>query len=260
MKSPSLPISAVIIAQDEAEKITACIHSLSFAAEVLVIDGGSRDGTVEAARAAGARVLINPWPGYVEQRRFALENASHEWILSVDADERISTELAENIRKILTAPDRNGYLVNRLNHFLGHPVRSCGWYPDKILRLFRRDAVSLPSVRIHEGFDLEGEAGELEGFLLHYSYASIEEYLAKMNRYTSLEVQDKLARIAGKKTHWYDPVLHSLSRFYRMYIIKNGFRDGFIGFLVSWFSSLYLFVLYAKMRETQSGESERLSK
>jgi len=244
-------ISVVIITKNEAKHIRNCLGSVRWADEIIVVDSGSTDETAEIAKSMGAQVFYHKWEGYVQQREFAIQQTSSEWILVIDADEVVTSELKKEIQSRVGKEVCNGYYINRLNHFLRHQVKHCGWYPDKILRLFRKDKVKLPAVSIHEGFIVEGEIKNLHGFLLHFSYDSLQEYFEKMNRYTSLEVQDKLKRISNRSIKWYDLIFHPFSRFIRMYFVKEGYKDGVIGLTVCIVSTIYLFVLYAKMWEYQ---------
>ncbi len=249
-------ISALVITFNEIRHIEACLRSVSWADETIVVDAGSTDGTVEAARRLGAVVFHHEWQGYVTQRRFALDKASHDWVLFLDADETVTEELKNDIRKRHGKESCNGYRINRLNHFMGKPVLHCGWHPDWVLRCFNRRFAYLPEVSIHEGIRVGGEVSALNGMLLHDSYDSIQDYISKMNRYTSLEVEDKLKRLSDKPIRWHDWILHPLSHLYRMFILKKGYQDGKTGLLVSLLSSLYLFILYAKMWEHQNGGTE----
>ncbi len=244
-------ISVVIITKNEAEHIRNCLDSVQWADEIIVVDSDSIDKTVEISKSLGAKVFYNKWEGYVQQRKFAIQRVSSEWVLVIDADEVVTPELNREIQLRVGREACNGYYLNRLNYFLHRPVRHCGWFPDKILRLFRKDKVKLPVVSIHEGFIVEGGIENLHGFLLHFSYDSLHEYFEKMNRYTSLEVQDKLKRISNRSIKWYDFIFHPLSRFIRMYFVKEGYKDGAIGLVVCIVSTIYLFVLYAKMWEYQ---------
>ncbi len=248
-------ISAIVITKNEEKGIFQCIKSLSWADEVIVVDAESTDSTCRIAKDLGAEVIVRPWQGYVAQRRFAISKARGDWILFVDADEVVTDELREDILARVGREEYSGYYINRKNHFLSRPVNHCGWAPDFVLRCFKKDAVSIPDVRIHEGFQILGETSKLKGDLLHFSYGSISEYFDKMNRYTSLEVEDKLERIGNKKILWYDILFHSLSRFFRMYFVRKGYKDGQTGFLVCFFSSVYLFVLYAKIWEQQKNSN-----
>jgi len=249
-------ISALVITLNEIRHIETCLKSVSWADEMVVVDAGSTDGTVEAARRLGAVIFHRDWQGYVSQRRFALERASNDWVLFLDADETVTEALKNDIRKRLGKESCSGYRINRLNHFTGKPVLHCGWHPDWVLRCFNRRFADFPDVRIHEGIRVEGGVSELNGMLLHHSYDSIQDYILKMNRYTSLEVEDKLQRLSDKPIRWHDWILHPFSRFHRMFVVKKGYQDGKIGLLVSLLSSLYLFVLYAKMWEHQNGKTE----
>jgi len=244
-------ISAVVITKNEERNIGACLESVQWADELIVVDAESTDNTAAVAEKHGAAVHIRPWQGYVNQRRFAVSKAAGPWILFLDADEQATPELRESITRAVSSGKSNGFKINRKNHFLGTPVSHCGWSPDWVLRCFRKDSVSVPQVSIHEGFSVSGPVEKIEGDILHFSYQSIQDYFFKMNRYTSLEVTDKLKRMGSRKVRWYDMHLHSLSRFLRMYIAKKGYRDGKTGFLVCFFSAIYLFVLYAKIWEHQ---------
>ncbi len=246
-----VPLSVILIVCNEAQQIRRCLDSVKWVDEIVVIDSGSEDDTVDIARSYHAKVVSHPWEGYVKQRRFALSQASNDWVLVIDADEVVSDALRDSIQSIAGSSSCSGYVMLRLNHFWGKPIRHCGWYPDKVVRCFRKSRATLPDVSIHEGFDIEGETGILEGYLLHFSYDSLHDYFVKMNRYTSLEISDKQERLSQKHLHWYDLVFHALSRFFRMYVIRKGFLDGFTGLVVCVVSSLYLFVLYAKMWENQ---------
>jgi len=244
-------ISVVIITKNEAEHIRNCFDSVQWADEIIVVDSGSTDKTVEIAKSMGAKVFSHKWEGHVQQRRFAVEQVSSEWVLVIDADEVVTQELKEEIQSRVGKEACNGYYLNRLNYFLHRPVRHCGWFPDKILRLFLKSRAWMPEVSVHEGFIVEGRIKSLHGFLLHFSYDSLQEYFEKMNRYTSLEIQDKLKRISNRSIKWYDFIFHPLSRFIRMYFVKEGYKDGAIGLVVCIVSTIYLVVLYAKMWKYQ---------
>jgi glycosyltransferase involved in cell wall biosynthesis len=251
-----VPLSVVIIARNAENRIRDCLESVSWADEIVLVDSGSMDRTADIAREMGARTISHGWEGYVSQRRFALSQASHEWVLSLDADERVSPELAADIRNRAGRETADGYRISRLNHLLGKPIRHCGWAPDPVLRCFRKSKAVLPEVRVHEGFDVAGTVGRLDGLLLHYSYDTLFEYYQKMNEYTTLEAEDKQQRTAGRRIRWHDLILHPLSRFWRMYIARKGFLDGWHGFLVCQLSAFYLLVLYAKIWEMQRREGK----
>lgn len=242
-------ISVIIITYNEENRIRECIKSINWVDEIVVVDALSEDKTVKIAKDMGACVFSNKWPGFVKQKKLALEKASNKWIISLDADEIVSNELAEEIKLRVGKEPCNGYYFNRLNHFLKKPIKHCGWYPDNVARCFRKDKAKLDDVNVHEGFSIEGEIRNLDGFLLHYSYDSLKQYFDKMNKYTSLEVADKLKRISNKKIGYHHLIFHPLSRFLKMYFVKKGYKDGLIGFVVCLVSTIYLFTLYAKIWE-----------
>lgn len=244
-------LSVLIITLNEMERIEKCLKSVSWADERIVVDAVSTDGTAETARRLGAKVLLRKWEGHVSQRRFAIGQASNDWVLFLDADETVSEDLKMDIQNRVGKESVAGYRINRLNHFMGKPVLHCGWHPDWVLRCFNRRNAYLPDVRAHEGIDVNGSVSKLNGQLIHHSYDEIRDYLYKMNLSTSLEVEDKLKRLSNKPIRWTDWIFHPWSRFHRMFFVKKGYLDGKIGFLVCVLSSLYLFVLYAKMWERQ---------
>ena len=245
-----IPATAVVIAQDEANKIRACIKSLDFFEEVLVIDSGSEDNTVELARAEGARVIYNPWPGYSDQRQFALEHASFDWVLSVDADERVSPELrASIIRAFEKGPADRGYEINRRNHFMGHPLNHGEGYPDWILRFFNRHHANWSQDLVHEKVTLDGEVKRLEGDLDHFSEESLSDYLTKQNQYTSLQAEQMYQ--SGKRSSGLRLLTSPLFRFIKFYLIRGGFRDGLPGLVHIAFGCFNSFSKYAKLKEIE---------
>lgn len=249
--APSVAISVVILARDESRHIEACVRTARWADEVLVVDGGSEDDTAARARAAGARVVCNAWPGFAEQRRFALREARHPWVFSLDADERIPEELAREVRDRAGRESFAGYRCPRANHFLGRRIRGAGWHEDRVLRLMRRESARVTAARVHEGYEVDGAVGLLKGALHHRPYDGIHHYYGKMNAYTSLEVEDKAARLGGRRVGPADLLARPAARFWRMYVGRRGFRDGRRGFVLCTLASIYLFVLYAKIWERQ---------
>ena len=252
LEPTKIPATAAIIAQDEAVNIEACIKSLDFFDEVLVVDSGSRDNTVELAEAAGARVVYNPWGGYSSQRKFALDCAHYDWIFSVDADERVSRQLRTSILELFKSENLgSGCAVNRRNHFMGKPLSHGEGYPDWIVRLFNRQQASWSEDVVHEKVTLSGlgDANRLKGDLLHYSEDSLTDYLAKQNRYTTLQAQQM--RASGKRSSGLRMITSPFFRFIKFYLIKGGFRDGVPGLihiLIGCFNSFYK---YAKLREIE---------
>lgn len=244
--SPQTPISAVLITRDEERNIERCIRSVApCVSEVLVVDSGSADATVTIAERLGARVLRNPWPGYGPQKRFAVEHAAHDWVLSVDADEEVSPALAAEIASLDFSAD--AYQVPRAVFYLGRWIRHGIWYPGYVTRLFRRDRGSFTDDTIHESVRVDGRVIRLRGDLLHYSYRDVDHHLAKMNEFTTLSAEKMFAerRRAGALRLAVQPPLE----FLRAYAVRGGVLDGYPGLVIALFHGYYVFLKYAKLRE-----------
>jgi glycosyltransferase involved in cell wall biosynthesis len=250
MSKPS--ISVVIMARNEDKNIGEAIDSVSFASQIVVADTGSSDSTMELARQAGAEVHSIVFDGYGVSKNRALTFAKCNWILSLDADERVSPKLAESIVKIVDNPKFDGYTIPRLTYFLGKPVRHSGWYPEYVLRLFKKSKGEFSERLVHESIRLDGPTGKLDGLLYHYSYRDLDSYLEKMNIYSTLNAQE-LYR-SGKTSHFLDMLIHPLSTFIKMYVLNAGFLDGYHGFLLAGLSSFNVFTKYAKLRQLHHEE------
>lgn len=231
--STSTPrLSVVLITKNEARHIQACLASVSFADEWIVVDSGSRDGTAALAAAAGAKVITtDDWPGFGPQKNRALAAATGDWVLSIDADERVTPALAQQIRAALAAPAADGYTLSRLSSFCGEWIRHGDWYPDHVLRLFRRSAGRFSDDLVHERVICEGQVGHLSGDLLHESIPSLESCLQKLDRY-STERAVQLHR-AGRRGGFGKALTHGLWAFLRSYLLRRGFLDGRMGFVVA---------------------------
>jgi glycosyltransferase involved in cell wall biosynthesis len=254
MKSP---ISAVIMARNEEDNIREAIESVSFAAQIVVADTGSSDRTMEVARRAGAETHSIPFDGYGASKNRALAFGRCSWILSIDADERVSPELAGSIAEAVRKEGgMDGYSICRLTYFLDKPIRHSGWFPDYVLRLFRNGRGRFNDRLVHEGVRIDGKTGKLDGLLYHYSYRTLEDYLAKMNVYSSLNAREM--HESGKQYRPLDLVVHPPAVFFKMYFQKAGFLDGFHGFLLAGLSSFHVMIKYLKLRELtlRSNDSE----
>lgn len=242
------PISVTIIAHNEAERIGACIDSASWADEIIVVDSGSTDDTQEICRKRGALVIQHSWEGYAAQKNFALSEASHSWILSLDADECVSPELAEEILFVLSddAP-AEGYRMPRKNIFFGCWFRHGDLWPDYQLRLFRRDAGAFNEKSVHESVVVEGRVGVFSSPLEHYSYDSLFDFFQKQVKYARLSAEDLFSR--GIQPGIADFVLRPLWRFFRSYVLKMGLLDGLNGLWVSAGSAYYVFMRAAFLWE-----------
>lgn len=248
------PLSIVIIARNEEANLRRCLESVAWADEIVLVDSGSSDRTVNIAREFKAKVIDRPFSGYGPAKKEAVSNATSDWILSIDADEEVSPLLREEIQSILATEDAPlaGYFVRRKTLFLGRWIKHCGWYPDYILRFFRRSKGDFNDAVVHEKVILDGPIGKLQGELLHYSYPTLEDYLRKSNWYTTLGAQE--AHKKGIRAGWFDIVIKPILSFISHYIIRQGFRDGLEGFLVSGLSAMAVMTKYTKLREIQRSD------
>jgi glycosyltransferase involved in cell wall biosynthesis len=244
-------LTVTVITFNEADHIAAALDSVAWADEIIVVDSHSADDTAEIARAKGARVFVRDWPGYSEQKNFAADQASHEWVLSLDADERVTPELAREIRGLLTGePAARGYRVRRVSRYLGRWIRTTDWFPDYQLRLYDRHAGRWNGLRIHESFELaSGHPSLLQGELQHHAYRDIAHHLRKIDAYTTLIADDWMAQ--GRRASGLRIALHPPLAFVRNYVLRRGFMDGAPGLMISILNSYYVFLKYAKLWERQ---------
>lgn len=244
-----MSLSVTVITRNEAANIEACLRSVAFADEQIVLDHGSSDDTVARARALGARVLESAdWPGFGAQKNRALDAASGDWLLSIDADERVSDELARSIRTVVAAAPAAGaaaYLLSRRSSFCGQWMRASGWYPDRVLRLFPRTRARFSDDRVHERVLWGGALATLPGTLWHDSMPDLEAALDKMNRYSSGRAQDLLAR--GSSGGLGRAIGHGVWAFARTYLWKRGFLDGRLGFVLAVLNAETSYYRYLKM-------------
>ena len=247
-------VSAVIITLNEERHLGPCLDSLRWVDEIVVVDSGSTDRTRDLAKQAGARVLFKEWPGYGAQKNFGFDQARGEWVLIVDADERVSGDLAEEIQARLAKGALGvhaGYDVPRRNYFFGRWLRWAGAYPDRQIRLIRRGAARYNDLALHEHLLVDGEVGHLSGYLVHEAARTVAERLAKVNRHT-----DSAAIETSKKrrwVRWWDLVIRPAVIFGKLYILKQGFRDGLAGLTYCGLQGVYEFVKYAKVWERARG-------
>jgi len=245
-------LSVTIIAWNEEERLRACLESAAWADEIIVIDAESTDKTVQVAREFTDKIWVRPWAGFVAQKNFALEQATGDWVLSLDADERVTGELRERIGRIVRANGpADGYSIPRKNIFWGAWVRHGGLYPDYQLRLFRRDAGRFAETAVHESVVVEGHVEALGEPMLHHSYRGLEDFVARSNRYSTLAAQEIVGR--GGRAGLADLALRPLGRFLSMYVVKLGFLDGWRGFVLAVLYSNYVFLRMAKAWEARRG-------
>jgi glycosyltransferase involved in cell wall biosynthesis len=243
-------LSVCIVAMDEEENLADCLRSADFADEWIVVDSHSKDRTREVAASLGARVVERDWPGHVEQKNFALDQASHDWVLCLDADERVSPELRASIVDALGRADLpDGFECARRTRYLGRWIRHGGWYPDRKLRLFRRSAGRWGGTNPHDHVRVEGRVDRLCGDLLHHSYRSLSDHLRTIDSFTTIAAREKHAR--GERSSLADRVLRPLGKFLRMYVLRAGFLDGWPGFAAAVSGAYYVFLKYAKLHELE---------
>jgi glycosyltransferase involved in cell wall biosynthesis len=247
--SGPLPLSLCVITRDAAGLLADCLASAAFAGEIVVVDSGSRDDTVEIARRCGARVIEEPWRGFGAQKNFAVGCAAHDWVLCLDADERVTPELASSIRTAMAEPEVAAYSMARRNRFLGRWLAHGEGYPDWNVRLFDRRRARWTEDPVHEHVVADGAVAQLSGDLLHASAESIDDYMAKQNRYTTLQAEAMDAR--GERAGVIRLVVSPLVRFFRFYVVKLGFLDGVAGFVHIAIGCHNSFMKYAKLRALQ---------
>lgn len=242
-----MKISATIITYNEERNIARAIESLRCADEILVVDSGSSDRTVEIAEKLGARVIEHNWTGFSDQKNWAATQASHDWILSIDADEALSEMLEAEIWQ-LKKSDRHAdaYTFPRLAQYLGRWILHSGWHPDRKVRLYDRRRAKWVGDYVHEGLDVTGSVAGLQGSLLHFTCQSLSEHLRTMDRYTTLAAEQLVAQ--NKRISMRQLFLKPWWEFNRTYFIKRGFLDGAEGLAIAWMGALYVFLKYAKAR------------
>ena len=241
-------LTALVPTFNEEAVIRDCLESLRWADEVFVVDSFSQDRTVEIARQYGSRVVQHAYVNSAAQKNWAIPQSGHLWVLLVDADERVTPELREEIRKILEkGPRHPGYWIRRANHFLGKRMKHCGWETDKVIRLFRRDMARYEEKEVHAEIELPGPLPVLQYPLLHYSFRSFSQYWRKMQLYSDWGASQLFKE--GKRAGWVSIGLRPLQRFLKMYLIRLGFLDGIHGLALSMLGAFAVFLKYAKLWE-----------
>jgi len=245
-------LSVTFITLNEAEHLPAAIASVSWADEIIVVDSGSTDGTADIARQLASRVEVRDWPGYAAQKNYAASLASHDWLLSLDADERVTPELAASLQAWRgTDPPYAAYRVARVSWYLDRWLRSTDWYPDWQVRLYDRRVATWQTRRVHESVQARGPLSELAGELQHFPYTSVSDHLHRIDRYTSLAALDLRER--GHRASGAELLLHPPAAFVRNYVLRGGVRDGRAGLAVSLLNSTYVLLKYVKLLELEIG-------
>jgi len=255
MSSPSLtPVSACVITLNEADRIDACLESLGWCEEIVVVDSHSTDDTRARAAARGARVIERDWPGHAAQKELAIRAAAHDWVLCLDADERLSDPLREEIGALRAGglAGAAGWSMPRCSQYLGRWIRHGTWYPDRTLRLFDRRRgrfVANPDYDLHEKVVLDGPTGVLRNDLLHVPYRSLSDHLKTIDSYTTIMARGLHEQ--GRRARVSDLVIHPWARFAQFYVFKAGFLDGWRGLLLAYLAAHYVRLKYAKLLALQ---------
>ena len=248
-----------IITLDEAEHIGAAIDSAVWADEVVVVDSGSTDGTATIARGKGATVLSREWSGYVDQKNFAADRVSNDWIFSLDADERIPPPLAAEVQALLASePPKRGYRVPRVSFHLGRWIRTTDFYPDFQTRLYDRRAARWRGKYVHESVSVDGPVGRLRHDLEHYSYRDLSDQLDRVNHYTSLAARQ--LREDGRRAGPLELLIHPPAAFLRNYLLRRGILDGTVGLTISLVNAYSVLLKFAKLWELQQETKDQGTK
>jgi glycosyltransferase involved in cell wall biosynthesis len=224
-------LSAIIITRNEAANIGECLDTLAFCDERIVVDCGSTDGTIDTARGKGARVVHHDWSGFGPQKNFALSLAAGDWVLSIDADERVTPELAQAIKTAMTDAGADSFELPRLSSFCGRPMRHSGWYPDYVLRLFRRGKARFDDAMVHERVICDGAVKRLDKPLIHHPVLKLEDALSRMDRYSTASAEALVA--SGRSVWFFTGLTHGFFAFFKTYVLRLGFLDGAEGFLLA---------------------------
>ena len=243
-------ISSVIICKNEERNIEACLKSIQWVDEIIVIDAESTDKTVEIAKKYTDKIFIRKWEGFSNQRKFGLEQCAGEWVFPMDADERCTEELKKEILEVINSRTHiAGFKIPRKSFYRNYWIKYCGWYPGYQMRLFRREKAKVTDRLVHEGYVVDGEEGLLHNDLLHYTISSIKEYIEKINHYTDLQAIEKSKR--GRVGFW-DLILRPIAAFLSEYIGRKGFLDGIPGIIICHFNLITNILTYTKIWEMQN--------
>lgn len=240
-----MKISVAIITLNAARDLDRCLESLAFADQVVVLDQNSTDDTAEVCARHGVEIHQTEWLGFGPTKDKAVSLCKNPWVLSVDTDEMVTPELQQAIENLPDDSSAAAFTVNRLSRFLGHWIRHCGWHPEHVVRLFHRDRAGFNDLTVHESIETKGTVKRLPGLLHHYTYESMEQYIEKLNRYTTLAAEKMLAD--GRSISLPGAVLRSQAAFWRMWILQGGLFDGWPGFVLCLSSSFYVLSKYTKL-------------
>jgi len=248
MTDEIIPLSAAIITRDEEKNLPDCLKSVSFADDIVVVDSGSTDSTVEIAREFGCRVFVEDWKGYGPQKNSAIDKCKHEWVLLLDADERVPAETEESIRDVLERPTADAYSFRRKNYLHGKWIKHAGNWPDRNIRLVNKTKGMFQSV-IHEKWVTNGRIQVLEAHIEHYSFSSYSDLLTTLDRYSTLTAGELFT--SGRRANPLSPLAHGAGMFLKTYFLQKGFFEGLDGFVIALTKAGGSFFKYAKLLELQ---------
>jgi glycosyltransferase involved in cell wall biosynthesis len=242
-------LSVYVIAYNDEPNMRACLESVAWADELIVVDSYSTDATEKISREFTDKVFQHEFHGFGRLRNEAVAHASHDWVFSLDTDERATPALRDELYRAINSSDAaDAYFVPRKNYFLGRWIRHCGWYPDyRQPQLFRKQRMRYRDELVHESFDVDGSIGYLKAPALQYPFRDVDHYLAKMDRYSDLMARRMVEQ--GKRFHSHQLVTHPVFTFVKMYLVRAGFRDGMPGLILSGLYAYYTFIKYAKLWE-----------
>lgn len=247
-----IPVSVVTVAKDEERNISDALESVKDFEDIVVVDAFSTDSTVEICKRYHVRIFQQEWQGYARQKQRAIDYANKQWVLLLDADERVSPELKQEISVIVSNQNPNhGFYIPRKNFFLGKWIKHSGWWPDYTIRLFRKDSAYIEEREVHEKVVVKGQTGYLKNPLEHYTYRSISEYIKKMDNYSTLAAREILSKNPqpSMTSLFLRMTIRPIFTFFRIFILKQGFRDGIHGFILAMLYSFYTFLKYLKAWE-----------
>jgi glycosyltransferase involved in cell wall biosynthesis len=243
-----LPLSVIVTTYNEEHNIVDCLRSVQWADEVLLVDSHSTDRTLELARPFPVTILQREYFGSAAQKNWSLDRVRHEWVLILDADERVPEPLAEEILTVLASrPSSDGYAIRRQNIFLGKVIRHSGWSADRVIRLFRRDRGRYPNRRVHADLEIEGSVSTLRNSLIHYTFRSFDQYLDKFLNYAEWGAAQAFRE--GRRAGFAEIAGRPLWRFFRMYVVQLGFLDGMHGLVLCALQAFGVFLKYARLWE-----------
>ena len=246
-----IPVSVAIVTKNEARNIKDALESVKDFDDIVVVDAFSSDNTTDICREYTERVYEHEWQGYAGQKQTAIDHAKNDWVLILDADERVTLELKQEIAEKVKENSLSGFYIPRKNFFLGKWIRNSGWWPDHTLRLFRKDVSKMEPRAVHEKVNVNGAVGHIRAPFEHYTYRTISDYIGRMDNYASLSAEELDNR--GFISSFLSMLFSPMVVFIKMYLVRQGFRDGIHGFVLAVLYSFYTFLKYAKVLERKGG-------